>query len=175
MLQEMHSDWPFFKVNLDMVEMVLAKGDLTIFKMYEKDLVDDDLKPLGDQLKGAYEETVKALLNITKHDDLLRRVEDPSKATLANNRLDWSHLLKSRLELREPYILPLNVMQSKCLKRLRNIELGKDGGSPTSASRKEKRSELTQLNPKEDELQSATEDSLQITVKGVASGMMNTG
>ena len=170
-LQEMHNEWPFFKVNLDMVEMVLAKGDLSIFRMYERDLVEQKLHGFGDKLKEAFEETVRAMLDITRHDDLLQRVEDASKAAVGN-KLDSSHLLKARLGLREPYIMLLNVMQARCLKSLRELETTSENGGEREGM---KMSELTRLNPKADEYQSALEDSLQISVRGISSGLNNTG
>lgn len=36
MLQEMYNEWPFFRVTIDLVEMVFAKGDPGIAALYDK-------------------------------------------------------------------------------------------------------------------------------------------
>jgi phosphoenolpyruvate carboxylase len=66
----------------------------------------------------------------------------------------------------------LNVMQARCLKSLRELETTSENGGEREGM---KMSELTRLNPKADEYQSALEDSLQISVRGISSGLNNTG
>jgi phosphoenolpyruvate carboxylase len=63
LLKEMYNQWPFFRVTLDLLEMVLAKGDPGIATLYDKLLV-DDLKPFGEQLRGKYMETQQLLLQV---------------------------------------------------------------------------------------------------------------
>lgn len=168
----MYREWPFFKVTCDMVEMVLAKGDLDLHRLYERELVSEELKSLGTTLEEKYQETASALLFVAGHDDLLRDVEDARRAAIGNGRLDWSHLLKSRLELREPYTMPLNVLQVFCLKQLRELEATGKGDQAFRPHLRHTK-ELMTLNPKDSDLQSAVEDALQITVKGIAAGMRN--
>lgn len=64
MLQEMYNQWPFFRVTLDLVEMVFAKGDPEIAALNDKLLVSKDLWPVGEQLRSKYEETRKLLLQV---------------------------------------------------------------------------------------------------------------
>ena len=73
MLQEMYNEWPFFRVTIDLVEMVFAKGNPGIAAVYDKLLVSEDLQPLGEKLRTNYEETEKLLLQVfqTKHKHFL--------------------------------------------------------------------------------------------------------
>lgn len=63
-LKEMYNEWPFFRVTLDLLEMVFAKGDPGIAALYDKLLVSDELKPFGEQLRANYEETKQLLLKV---------------------------------------------------------------------------------------------------------------
>jgi len=64
MLREMYNQWPFFRVTIDLVEMVFAKGDPEIAALNDRLLVSKDLWPFGDQLRNKYEETKKLLLQV---------------------------------------------------------------------------------------------------------------
>lgn len=64
MLQEMYNEWPFFRVTLDLIEMVFAKGNPGIAALYDKLLVSEDLQPLGEKLRANYVETQKLLLQV---------------------------------------------------------------------------------------------------------------
>jgi phosphoenolpyruvate carboxylase len=64
MLQEMYNEWPFFRVTIDLVEMVFAKGDPGIAALYDKLLVSSELWPLGEKLRANYEETKRLLLQV---------------------------------------------------------------------------------------------------------------
>ncbi|KAH6835717.1 phosphoenolpyruvate carboxylase 3 [Perilla frutescens var. hirtella] len=160
MLQEMYNEWPFFRVTIDLVEMVFAKGDPGIAKLYDKLLVSEDLWAFGDKLRSNYEETKGFLLQIAGHKDLLEG--DP--------------YLKQRLRLRDSYITTLNVCQAYTLKRIRDPKylvnlrphISKDYTDSKSAA------ELVSLNPTSD-FAPGLEDTLILTMKGIAAGMQNTG
>lgn len=66
MLQEMYNKWPFFRVTIDLVEMVFAKGDPGIAALYDKLLVSEDLWPFGARLRSNYEETKSLILQVIK-------------------------------------------------------------------------------------------------------------
>jgi len=63
-LKEMYNEWPFFRVTLDLLEMVFAKGDPGIAAVYDKLLVAEDLQSFGEQLRKNYEETKGLLLQV---------------------------------------------------------------------------------------------------------------
>jgi phosphoenolpyruvate carboxylase len=164
MLREMYKEWPFFRVTIDLVEMVFAKGDPGIATLYDKLLVSEDLWPFGEHLRANYEETKDLLLQIAGHNDLLE--DNP--------------YLKQRLRLRDSYITTLNVLQAYTLKRIRDSNyhvklrphISKDYVESSESSKSA--AELVKLNPTS-EYAPGLEDTLILTMKGIAAGMQNTG
>lgn len=161
MLKDMYNGWPFFRVTLDLIEMVFAKGDPGIAALYDKLLVSKDLWPLGERLRSKYEETKGFLLQVAGHKDLLEG--DP--------------YLRQRLKLRDSYITTLNVCQAYTLKRIRdpsyNVTVGPHLDKEIMESSKPA-AELVKLNPMS-EYAPGLEDTLILTMKGIAAGMQNTG
>ncbi|KAL2935881.1 Phosphoenolpyruvate carboxylase 1 [Bienertia sinuspersici] len=161
MLKEMYNEWPFFRVTIDLVEMVFAKGDPGIAALYDKLLVSEELKSFGKHLRDNYEETKKLLLEVAGHKDLLEG--DP--------------YLKQRLRLRDPYITTLNVCQAYTLKRIRDPDFHVTVRPHLSKEIIESNNlaaELVKLNPTS-EYPPGLEDTLILTMKGIAAGMQNTG
>ncbi|KAL2936018.1 Phosphoenolpyruvate carboxylase 1 [Bienertia sinuspersici] len=161
MLKEMYNKWPFFRVTIDLVEMVFAKGDPGIAALYDKLLVTEELKSFGKHLRDNYEETKQLLLEVAGHKDLLEG--DP--------------YLKQRLRLRDPYITTLNVCQAYTLKRIRDPDFHVTVRPHLSKEIMESNSlaaELVKLNPTS-EYPPGLEDTLILTMKGIAAGMQNTG
>lgn len=109
-LQDMYQNWMFFRVTLDMLEMVFAKADPRIVKVYERHLVPSELHNLADDLLERFHQTEGALLQVMKHPGLL------SSTSTA--------FLQQKLQLRAPYVAPLNILQVYCLKALRSVESG---------------------------------------------------
>lgn len=64
MFKEMYNEWPFFRVTIDLIEMVFAKGDPGIAALYDKLLVSEELKSFGEHLRESYEETKNLLLEV---------------------------------------------------------------------------------------------------------------
>lgn len=83
-LREMYNEWPFFRVTLDLLEMVFAKGDPGIAALYDELLVAEELKPLGEQLRSNYEDTKKLLVQV-------RRIHILASPTL----ISWRFLIIS--------------------------------------------------------------------------------
>ncbi|KAK4777412.1 hypothetical protein SAY87_017599 [Trapa incisa] len=67
MLREMYNQWPFFRVTIDLVEMVFAKGDPGITALYDKLLVSPDLWQFGERMRSNYKETKELLLHVCGH------------------------------------------------------------------------------------------------------------
>ncbi len=167
-LQTMYRQWPFFKVTLDMVEMVLAKADPRITMMYERELVDPSLHEFGAHLRALYFLTESKLLEVTGHSNLL---EGPTGASGAQSLAE----LKHKLDLRTPYITPLNILQALYLKKQRAMEAGSE---PVQEWHPKVpfAQELLQLGGTgNSSQQSAVMDIILITIKGIAAGMQNTG
>jgi phosphoenolpyruvate carboxylase len=121
--------WPFFRSLLDLLEMVMAKADPDIAAYYDRLLVTDELRPLGQELRASCRRTTEAILR-GKGSTLLLGAEPDLRRTI---------------ELRNPYVDPLNLLQAELLRRVRSSE-----------------------DPR-------LLDALLITVNGIASGVRNTG
>ena len=104
-LRQAAAEWPFLDAMLSDVEMVLAKADLAIARMYV-DLVDDAARPLFRQVEEEFERTVRAILEIREADALL----------------DSEPTLQRSIRLRNPYVDPMNVVQVDLLRRWRQDE-----------------------------------------------------
>ncbi|KAK6157557.1 hypothetical protein DH2020_011805 [Rehmannia glutinosa] len=163
MLRDMYNGWPFFRVTIDLIEMVLAKGDPGIAALYDKLLVAKDLWPFGEQLRANYQATTNLILQVAGHKELLEG--DP--------------YLRQRLRLRDPYITVLNVCQVYTLKRIRDPSYSVKVGPHLSKEIMEMDTskpadELVKLNPTS-EYAPGLEDTLILTMKGIAAGLQNTG
>ena len=105
-LREMRASWPFFASRLSMLDMVYAKSSTVINQLYDSTLVDDDLQPLGNELREQLAKDISTLQQILDVDTLL--AEDP-----------WG--LES-IGLRNIYTAPLNLLQIELLRRIRADE-----------------------------------------------------
>jgi phosphoenolpyruvate carboxylase len=129
-LRRMYREWPFFRTTLDLIAMVLAKADGGIAAHYDRQLVSSDLRDLGESLRRRLEHTTHHVLQVTGREQLL----------------DDNPVLRRSINVRNPYVDPINLVQVELLRRLRR-----------SAA--------------DDRLRHA----FLITVNGVAAGMRNTG
>ncbi|WIA29268.1 hypothetical protein OEZ86_011776 [Tetradesmus obliquus] len=130
-LQKMYEEWPFFAATIDLIEMILAKADMRISGLYDDVLVDDTQgKKLGSELRQKFTDTVRAICEVTGHSRLLET--NPS--------------LRCLIEMRNPNIDPINILQVEILRRAR-------------------------ADPRNPRLREA----LLITINGIAAGMRNTG
>ncbi|MBE0507001.1 MAG: phosphoenolpyruvate carboxylase [Marinospirillum sp.] len=105
-LREMIEGWPFFASNMNMLEMVLAKVDLASVREYEELLVEDALKPLGENLRQRETQLVQCLLTLREQQQLLEQVP----------------LTQQAISVRNPYIIPLHQLQAELLARVRACE-----------------------------------------------------
>jgi phosphoenolpyruvate carboxylase len=128
-VQELARTWPFFRALLELFEMVLAKADPDIAAYYDRVLVPDSLRPLGQDLRASCRRSVAAVL----------RAKD--ERLLLSSEAD----LRRSIELRNPYVDPLNLLQAELLRRTRAAD-----------------------DPR-------LTDALLVTINGIAAGMRNTG
>lgn len=131
LLDDMVSNWPFFASFLDLLEMVIGKADGPICTYYEQQLVPVQYRGLGQELRGDLQ-ALESLINQMKKQDTLL-ADDP--------------MLRQSLEVRKPYVDPLNYLQAELLKRYRSSET---------------------ISPD-------LERALKVTMAGIAAGMRNTG
>ena len=104
MLCEMGRRWPFFDDFLGKVEMVCAKADLQIARLYVERLGGDEA--LFDELAAEYARTVDAIRAIRQSEHLL-----------ADNAM-----LRRSIDLRNPYVDVLSLLQVSLLARLQEGE-----------------------------------------------------
>ena len=133
LLRRMYREWPHFRSIMDLTAMVLAKTDARIAAEYERRLATERLCPLGADLRGRLERAVRATLEVTDHRELLQ--ENP--------------VLQRSIDVRNPYVDPINLVQIEVLRRLRT---GRD-------------------NHADERLR----DAFVVTVNGIAAGMRNAG
>src|SRR5471030_1624657 len=67
----MREQWPFFRTRIDMLEMVLAKADADIARLYDERLVQPDLLPLGAHLRDLLSQACSVVLGLTGQSQLL--------------------------------------------------------------------------------------------------------
>ncbi len=134
-LRDMYARWPFFQTLIDNAELTMRKADMGIARLYAT-LVDDAsirvriLQILGDE----FSRTEKCILAVTGRKHLLGG--EPV-------------LLKS-VQLRNPYIDPLNYLQVEMLRRLRSGGLDR-------------------------EAETAARAVVELTINGISGGLKNTG
>jgi phosphoenolpyruvate carboxylase len=132
----MYRQWPFFRSLIDLTAMGLAKADAGIAAHYDRALVPPDLQPVGEALRARLAQASAAILAVTGQSQLLE--DNP--------------VLRRSIEVRNPYVDPINLLQVELLRRLRSG----DGASDES-------------------VRAALHRALLITINGVAAGMRNTG
>lgn len=130
-LREMYEQWAFFRAVIDLMEMVLAKADGRIAALYDRGLVAPDLQELGGDLRARLDRAIDGILAVTGH------------RTLAES----NPVLRRSIDVRNPYVDPINLVQVELLRRLRAA----DGDDPR------------------------LHRAFVVTVNGIAAGMRNTG
>jgi phosphoenolpyruvate carboxylase len=129
LVRAMYREWPHFRSSIDLIEMVLAKADAGIAAEYDRRLVPSDLQPLGEGLRDRLARAIRAVLDVTGHAALV----------------ESNPVLRRSIDVRNPYVDPINLVQIELLRRSRQ-----------------------QADP-----QLCT--ALLVTINGVAAGMRNTG
>lgn len=127
----MLANWPFFSSFIDLLEMVVVKADDPICSYYEQQLVPVQYRGLGEELRRDLAVLERQLNALKKQEVLISN--DP--------------MLRQSLEVRKPYVDPLNYLQAELLKRYRSSET---------------------ISPD-------LERALKVTMAGIAAGMRNTG
>jgi phosphoenolpyruvate carboxylase len=131
-LRKMHEGWPFFQTLIDNAQLTMRKADMGIASLYAGLVEDGRLRRrILAILSEEFDRTERCILKITAQKRLLSR--EPV-------------LLRS-VELRNPYIDPLNYLQVDMIRRLRAG--AKDADSVRSV--------------------------IELTINGISGGLKNTG
>jgi phosphoenolpyruvate carboxylase len=147
-LREMYREWPFFRSLIDLLQLALAKADPAIAAHYDRQLAPADLQPFAASMRARLTRTTSAVLAITGRDTLL-----------AGNPA-----LRRSIDVRNPYVDPINLVQVELLRRLSALrhEANDISGDPASDDARERAAE-------------ALRRALRITINGIAAGLRNTG
>jgi phosphoenolpyruvate carboxylase len=129
LLGRMFREWPHFQSTIALIEMVLAKAEGRIAAEYDRQLVPPALQPLGVELRTRLARATAVLLQVAGHGELL----------------ETNPVIRRSIDVRNPYVDPLNLIQVELLRRVRE--------APDPEARA----------------------ALMVTVNGIAAGMRNTG
>ncbi len=136
LLREMYGEWPFFRVLVDNAEMALSKADIEIAALYSELVPDVALRArIFGQIRAEYERTCAAVLGVSGHQRLL----------------DYDPVIQRSVQLRNPYVDPLNTIQVEMLRRLRGLP---EVEGPAAETLREV---------------------VALTINGIAAGLRNTG
>jgi phosphoenolpyruvate carboxylase len=102
-LDEMYYEWSFFQSLTSNIEMSLAKTDMEIAGRYVEALVRPELHGIFDNICAEHERSMTEVLKVSKQEKLLDRIP----------------VLQRTLNVRAPYIDPLNYLQISLLERHR--------------------------------------------------------
>jgi phosphoenolpyruvate carboxylase len=131
-LGRMYNDWPFFRTLIDNAQLSMRQADMGIAQIYA-DLAEPETRDaVFVTLLQEWDRTEQAILKVTGNHDLLQN--EP-----------W---LQRSIQLRNPYIDPMNYFQVALLRRWRNAT-GAEG--------------------------EALRETVLLSVNGVAAGLRNTG
>jgi phosphoenolpyruvate carboxylase len=135
-LRAMYAEWPFFRALLDNAEMSLLKADIDIAALYVTLVSDQALaQDLFGRLTAEYDLTRRLVLAVAGHQELM----------------DADPVIQRSVQLRNPYVDPLNYIQVEMLRRLRALP---DPDAPEA---------------------DALREVLVLTINGIAAGLRNTG
>jgi phosphoenolpyruvate carboxylase len=138
LLKAMYADWSFFRSLIENLELDLAKADMGIAALYAALVEDEAVRE--SIFSGIQEEHARACAEVNAI---------IGQAAL----LDHAPVLKVSIDRRNPYVDPLNFIQTTLLRRLRALPPGTDG------------------SPEYEALLSA----VLATINGIAAGMKTTG
>jgi phosphoenolpyruvate carboxylase len=127
---KLYQEWAFFRSLLDNAQMSLAKSDMGIFKQYAALSEHTNLK---DAILGEYAKAVHHVKN-----------------AIGTELLESEPRLKRSIEVRNPYVDPIHMVQVELLERYR-------------------------LMPPENTERATLERALLLSIQGIAAGLRNTG
>lgn len=113
-LRNMALKWPFFDDLLSKMEMVCAKADLNVARLYVEEL--GGPPAVMSELESEFSRATRAILEIREQRELL----------------EGHRFLATAVHLRNPYIDPLHLLQIAAIKQKRS---GLEGGDAELASR----------------------------------------
>jgi len=135
LLREMYRHWPFFSTMIDNLQLALGKCDMGIARLYAGLVKDEAVRDrVYTAIRNAFDETVLWVTRVADQQGIL----------------DNDPVLQRSVRLRNPYVDPLNFIQVRLLRELRE-ENGDEKATAVALQ------------------------TLYITINGIAAGLKNTG
>jgi phosphoenolpyruvate carboxylase len=103
-LARMYREWPFFRSTVDLIAIALAQAEPQIAAEYERRLVPASLGRIGEDLRTRLEIASDQVRRIIGREHLL----------------DAYPVLRRSIEVRNPYVDPINLVQVELLCRIRS-------------------------------------------------------
>ena len=107
-LSDLYRSWPYFASVIDNAEMILAKADIGVARMYAAMATGPDAARIWAAIEAEFHRSVRLLLRITGRKRLL----------------DGLPVLQRAISLRNPYVDSLSELQVRLLGRLRALPVG---------------------------------------------------
>jgi len=104
-LQEMYAEWPFFRTRIDNAAMALGRTDMEIAEEYANLARPELRERFFPRVTEEYEDAVDLVTDIASRDHTIDR--------------DW---LRESLRRRNPYVDPLNLLQTHLLRQTHRTE-----------------------------------------------------
>jgi phosphoenolpyruvate carboxylase len=106
-LQQMYTEFPWFHVMVDFIQMSLGMGDMRIAGRYAALVRPRSLgRRIFAEIESEYAQTRKAVLAIATQRELL----------------DFNYVLQNSIRLRNPYVDPISLLQVRFLKQRRQAK-----------------------------------------------------
>ncbi|MFT3907674.1 MAG: phosphoenolpyruvate carboxylase [Steroidobacteraceae bacterium] len=102
LLRRSYRGWPFFRLLIDDIEATLARSDTGISQHYDR-LAPAALRPLAERIRAEHARCIELVLAVKESTALL----------------DGDRTLQRSIELRNPYVDPMNLIQVDLLERWR--------------------------------------------------------
>jgi phosphoenolpyruvate carboxylase len=142
LLREMYQHWPFFQATLDNAQMSMAKADLSIAERYAELVREPELRArVFAIIRDEYRRAERCILEICECNELM-----------SNDRT-----LKQSIDLRNPYVDPLNYIQVEMIRQLRALNLA----HPEPEDERDRKDALRRT--------------IELTINGISAGIRNTG
>ncbi|TVP49512.1 MAG: phosphoenolpyruvate carboxylase [Gemmatimonadales bacterium] len=134
-LRDLYRTSSFFRATIDNAELALAKADMGIARIHGRLVEDAEVRrQIGEMIEAEFARSRAAVLALTGQAELLDQVP-------------W---LKRSIQVRNPYVDPLNLLQVTLFRRLRTV-------------------------PEGSEAESDARELIRLTIQGISGGLRTTG
>jgi len=153
-LRELYRQSGFFRATVENAELALARADMGIATVHAELVRDPEVRrEIRGLVMREFEASRRAILALKGRDELLADIP-------------W---LQRSIEVRNPYVDPLNLVQVELVRRLRRLEEEEEG------ARSGEREEGTRAEGEEPDRGERLAELIRFTIQGIAGGLRTTG